>query len=530
MSFFSPAPPPLPSDTSLNNPKYFLQHYRPEAKLHWLRGVAVQSRDPRMHLYVFFELQGTLHARLCTIFVSCTIIVMLLLMVYATHVDDGSDAAHAIENIMIACNGIFTAELLLRLVALTSPLSGLRSVKTMLLQAMSITIDSIAVLSFWLQLAVPDTPRWLDIFGALRVFRLINVLANTSEGGLIISTVATSVHGLSMSFSLLVVFAFFFGAVLYYVERLSLGSASGLNDFSEMSMGIWFILVTFTTVGYGDVSPNSWSGRAVTVVAIFFAVVFMAMPITIVGSNFQHAWEKRRENSIVLRIQRSMINKQMRAEEIATLLMAKDIDHSGEISFLEFGVLLREIGVDLSTKEQRSLFNVFDNDGSGTIEIQEFCQHVFPDIDLEAMSKRDLKKNASKAVLGKDDDRESERNDGSFACRHHKDAATADALATVSAQIRSEASEAPSRARREKSRGSRASRASRADDGHPPVWALELQQQMQEMMVLLQGVSSRVAALEKPEKKREATTAREADGAEKPASSIFGHGLGLLSS
>ncbi len=47
------------------------------------------------------------------------------------------------------------------------------------------------------------------------------------------------------------------------------------------------MLVTLTTVGYGDLYPASYLGRAVVATAMCFAVVFTAMPITIVGNNFQ---------------------------------------------------------------------------------------------------------------------------------------------------------------------------------------------------------------------------------------------------
>jgi hypothetical protein len=61
-------------------------------------------------------------------------------------------------------------------------------------------------------------------------------------------------------------------------------------------------------VGYGDVSPNSHTGKAITSIAIMVGVVFMAMPLQIVGSNFIHVWEDRQKTRVVVRIQERFVD------------------------------------------------------------------------------------------------------------------------------------------------------------------------------------------------------------------------------
>ena len=57
-------------------------------------------------------------------------------------------------------------------------------------------------------------------------------------------------------------------------------------DFEDIFKAAWFVLVTLSTVGYGDVYPATFYGQAVTVPIIITGVLFMAMPISIVGNNF----------------------------------------------------------------------------------------------------------------------------------------------------------------------------------------------------------------------------------------------------
>ena len=58
----------------------------------------------------------------------------------------------------------------------------------------------------------------------------------------------------------------------------------GLHSVAD---GFYFIIVTFSTVGYGDISPYSATGKITTCVAILMGILCMAMPLAIVGNNFQ---------------------------------------------------------------------------------------------------------------------------------------------------------------------------------------------------------------------------------------------------
>ena len=49
----------------------------------------------------------------------------------------------------------------------------------------------------------------------------------------------------------------------------------------------WFLVVTVTTVGFGDVSPNTVLGQAFISGVILLGIIFLAMPLSVVGNNFQ---------------------------------------------------------------------------------------------------------------------------------------------------------------------------------------------------------------------------------------------------
>lgn len=54
---------------------------------------------------------------------------------------------------------------------------------------------------------------------------------------------------------------------------------------------VWWCIVSFTTVGYGDLYPRTPRGRWIGILTMFTGVFFLAMPISIVGNSFESAWK-----------------------------------------------------------------------------------------------------------------------------------------------------------------------------------------------------------------------------------------------
>lgn len=58
------------------------------------------------------------------------------------------------------------------------------------------------------------------------------------------------------------------------------------TPFESIVHGFWFVIVTITTVGYGDMIPKTPAGKAVGTMMILGGVIVLAMPIGVVGANF----------------------------------------------------------------------------------------------------------------------------------------------------------------------------------------------------------------------------------------------------
>eukprot|EP01043_Picozoa_sp_COSAG02_P032393 COSAG02_NODE_2162_length_9623_cov_3.592923_5_plen_607_part_00 len=75
-------------------------------------------------------------------------------------------------------------------------------------------------------------------------------------------------------------------AAEYSSDMFADGSPGGI--FTAM----WWCVVTFTTVGYGDMNPRTPQGQIVAIFTMMTGVFFLAMPLAVVGGSFHSAWSR----------------------------------------------------------------------------------------------------------------------------------------------------------------------------------------------------------------------------------------------
>jgi len=68
----------------------------------------------------------------------------------------------------------------------------------------------------------------------------------------------------------------------------------GGNDYPDLGTAIWFTLQTITTVGYGDVTPDTGFGKFVAGVVMIVAIGFTTIITALITSTFVEAAQRRR--------------------------------------------------------------------------------------------------------------------------------------------------------------------------------------------------------------------------------------------
>lgn len=83
----------------------------------------------------------------------------------------------------------------------------------------------------------------------------------------------------------------FAGILMYYIERNAQPEA-----FSNIGDGFWWAIVSFTTVGYGDLYPITNLGRLLGSIISLIGIAMIAIPTGIISSAFMSAIINKRQH------------------------------------------------------------------------------------------------------------------------------------------------------------------------------------------------------------------------------------------
>lgn len=184
-------------------------------------------------------------------------------------------------------------------------------------------IDLAAILPFWIELLSGSEESEGGALMVLRILRLTRVfrvfkLGKYNEVFTLFARVITQ----SMPALLLMLFFIWLGCCLFgtliwfaeqgswyppdHVELLKIGITGrgaylrtlsdehpeqmGESPFHSIVHSFWYVIVTITTVGYGDVSPTTALGKCIAVTSILNGIIVLAMPIGVVGANFSQEY------------------------------------------------------------------------------------------------------------------------------------------------------------------------------------------------------------------------------------------------
>ncbi|CAD5114130.1 DgyrCDS3275 [Dimorphilus gyrociliatus] len=177
-----------------------------------------------------------------------------------------------------ACNAWFTFEIIIRFIVTPSKLDFLKAPVNV--------IDMVATLSFYLDFMLTRMEKSNDIlefFSIIRIMRLFKLTRHSPGLKILIHTFKASAHELFLLIFFLVIGIVIFAALIFYAERIQYNPN---NDFTSIPVGLWWAIVTMTTVGYGDMTPKTYVGMFVGALCALLGVLTIALPVPVIVSNF----------------------------------------------------------------------------------------------------------------------------------------------------------------------------------------------------------------------------------------------------
>lgn len=165
--------------------------------------------------------------------------------------------------------GLFTIEYIARLAAVRRPARYALSFYGM--------VDLIAILPTYLSALVPGTQSLLVIraLRLLRVFRILKLAHFLSEARMLSAAMRASMRKIVVFLGVVVTTVLIAGALMYVIE----GEEHG---FSSIPMSIYWAIVTMTTVGFGDIVPQTVTGRFLASILMILGYAIIAVPTGIV--------------------------------------------------------------------------------------------------------------------------------------------------------------------------------------------------------------------------------------------------------
>ncbi len=165
---------------------------------------------------------------------------------------------------------LFTIEYLLRLYSVRSPWLYARSFYGV--------VDLLSIIPTYLSLFVEGTQLLLAVraLRLLRVFRVFKLVGFMREARLLMRALRASRAKIIVFMLFVVLTVTVIGAIMYVIE----GATN--PAFQNIPISIYWAIVTLTTVGFGDITPQTYLGRFFSAIVMILGYAVIAVPTGVV--------------------------------------------------------------------------------------------------------------------------------------------------------------------------------------------------------------------------------------------------------
>ncbi|WP_349351379.1 MULTISPECIES: ion transporter [unclassified Flagellimonas] len=177
----------------------------------------------------------------------------------------------------------FTIEYIARLISIKKPLKYVFSFYGI--------IDFLSTIPLYLSYILAGSQVLLAVraFRLLRIFRILKLVKFMGEASQLQSALKASRAKIAVFIYVVLILSVIMGTLMYIVE----GDDSG---FTSIPKSIYWTIVTLTTVGYGDIAPQSNLGQFLATVIMILGYGIIAVPTGIVTAEFTRNQKNGKES------------------------------------------------------------------------------------------------------------------------------------------------------------------------------------------------------------------------------------------
>jgi len=181
---------------------------------------------------------------------------------------------------------LFTIEYVLRIISIKKPLSYIFSFYGI--------IDLLSTIPKYLSFIIVGSQNLIAL-RALRLFRVFRILKLTRYIGAsnrLIIALKSSRTKIAVFLFFIIILCTILGTIMYIVEGEE-------NGFTNIPKSIYWAIVTLTTVGFGDITPQTPLGQLIASVIMILGYAIIAIPTGIVSSEMTKSNQMLEENTQV---------------------------------------------------------------------------------------------------------------------------------------------------------------------------------------------------------------------------------------
>ncbi|NND52122.1 MAG: hypothetical protein HKN54_06935 [Flavobacteriaceae bacterium] len=180
---------------------------------------------------------------------------------------------------------IFTIEYILRIWTSLKP-------RKYVLSAFGI-IDLLAILPLFLELIFVNTFS----LGVIRLLRLLRIFRVLKLARFLVEADVLS-KGIKANANKIFVFLFFVMIVCTIMGSLMFVIEGPENGFNSIPRGVYWAVVTLTTVGYGDISPGTPIGQFISMIIMILGYGIIAVPTGLIAAGVASAAKAKKKEGI----------------------------------------------------------------------------------------------------------------------------------------------------------------------------------------------------------------------------------------
>lgn len=210
---------------------------------------------------------------------------------------------------------LFTIEYILRIITVKKPIKYITSFYGV--------IDLLSTIPKYLSLIFVGTHALVALraLRLLRVFRILKLARYLGASNQLASAIKASRAKISVFLFAVIIAAIIFGTIIYLVEGEE-------NGFTNIPKSVYWCIVTLTTVGFGDIAPQTPLGQFIATIIMVLGYGIIAVPTGIVSAEYTKASISDEDGKLITKEQEQLKNVTLNTQCCVNCLAEKHQDNA----------------------------------------------------------------------------------------------------------------------------------------------------------------------------------------------------------